>query len=158
MQTTSQYNPTNEWLKEHLSGWVEKSEEGKPVATIRAHYRVIHSPEHKSIPLHDFYAQTTEKHFRKLSEEAVFYKAIHKDIFKSELTLLTQSLPYEGSLMEIMLHFPNHQSELMFLAWIDRVEPVIEMGRSVYHAHLKSVAVNQRTLTKMIHNLNNRKT
>ena len=157
MQLPGTYNPTDEWLKEHLSGWVEKHEEGKAVATIRAHYRVIHSPEHKMIVVHDYYAQTSEKHFQKKAKEGGFHKAVHKDIFLAKLALQTQSVPYKGSLVEILLHFPNHQSELMFLAWITNVEPNNELGRTIYHAHLKSVAVNQRTIDKMIHNLTHKK-
>lgn len=151
------YNPTDEWLKEHLSGWVEKREEGLVVATIRAHYRVIGSPEDKKIVPHEYYAQTTEKHFAKKAEEAMFYKAIYKDIFKTRLSLLTQSVTYSDVLMEVMLHFPNYQSELMFLANVTSVDSDNELGRNLYHAHLKALAVNQKSLTKMIHNMSGQK-
>jgi hypothetical protein len=151
------YNPTDEWLKDHLSGWVEKREEGKAVATIRAHYRVISSPEDKKIVVHEFYAQTTEKHFIKKAEEAMFYNAIYKDIFRTHLSLLTQSLPPSDVLMEILLHFPNHQSELMFIAQVTRVDADSELGRNVYHARLKALAVNQKSITKMIHNMTSHK-
>ncbi len=151
------YNPTDEWLKEHRSGWVEKHENGKVVATLKAHYRVIHAPENKAIVDHAYYADTTEKDFQKRSIETSFYKAVYKDLFLSELVLLTQNGTYARSLMEIMIHFPNHQSELMFLAWITKVEMINELGRLVYHAHLKSVSVNQRTINRMIHTLTQKK-
>lgn len=156
-QIPTGYNPTDEWLKEHRSGWVEKHENDKVVATLKAHYRVIHSPEHKIIVVHDYYAETTEKDLQKKAKETGFYRAVYKDLFLSELVLLTQSTTYARSLMEIMLHFPNYQSELMFLAWITKVETINELGRTIYHAHLKSVAVNQRTVDKMIHALTQKK-
>jgi len=151
------YNPTDEWLNEHLSGWVEKREEGRVVATLRAHYRVVGTPEDKKIIPHEYYSQTTEKHFVKKAEEAMFYKAIYKDIFKTHLSLLTQSVTYSDVLMEVMLHFPSYQSELMFLANVTRVDSDNELGRNVYHAHLKALSINQKSITKMIHNMSGQK-
>lgn len=151
------YNPTDEWLKEHLSGWVEKYEDGKVIATIRAHYRIINSPEDKKILEHEYYAGTTKKHFSKKAKEAIFYKAIYKDIFNSHLSLLTQSMPQSDVLMEIMLHFPNYQSELMFLAKVTKVDSDSELGRDVYYARLQALAVNQKTISKMIHTMSGQK-
>ena len=151
------YNPTDEWLKEHLTGWVEKREDGKVIATIRAHYRVVNSREENKIHSHEYYLQTTEKHFEKKAGEAMFYKAIYKDIFRSRLSLLTQSAIYTGALIEVMLHFPHHQSELMFTAQVANVDSDNELGRDVYHAHLKVIAVNQRSITKMIHAIADKK-
>jgi hypothetical protein len=145
------HNPTD------LSGWIEKHEDGKVLATLRAYYRVINAPEDKQILSHENYIQTAEKDFVKKAEEAKFYKAIYKDLFRTHLSLLTQSMPYSGALMEITLHFPNYQSELMFTAQVTRVDPDNELGRDIYHAHLKVIAVNQKSLIEMMHDIADKK-
>ena len=150
-QLSGTYNPTDEWLKGQLSGWVEKHEDGKVLATLRAHYRVVNAPENAQILAHEYYTQTTEKDFVKKAEEAKFYKAIYKDLFRTHLSLLTQSMPYSGALMEINLQFPNYRSELMFTAHVTRVDSDNELGRDIYHAHLKVIAVNQKSLIEMMH-------
>lgn len=156
-QTPETHDPTNEWLEKSLTGWIEKHEKEKIVATLRAHYQIINLPEDKEILEHEYYSQTAEKDFVKKAQEATFYKAIYKDIFKSNLSLLTQSMTTSGVLMEIMLHFPNYQSELIFLAKVTNVETDSELGRDVYHARLQAIAVNQKSLTKMMYAINDQK-
>jgi hypothetical protein len=156
-QTPQTDEPTNEWLEKSLAGWIEKYDKEKIVATLKAHYQIVNPPEDKKIPAHEYYSQTTENDFVKKAQEATFYKAIYKDIFKSHLSLLTRSLTTSGLLIEIMLHFPNYRSELLFLAKITNVETDNELGRDVYHAHLQATAVNQKSLIKMIHAISGQK-
>ncbi|GEM_PF-2443017 len=150
-------NPIDEQHKDYLSGWIEKQEKDKIVATLKAHYRIIHSPEDKEILGKELYSNTTEGDFSKKAQEAVFYKAIYKDIFKSYLSLLTQSLPPIGALIEVVIHFPNYQSEIVFLARITSVETNNELGREVYPARLQGVSVNQESITKLIYDINQKK-
>ncbi|HXL72492.1 MAG TPA: hypothetical protein VN963_02600 [bacterium] len=157
LRTNETHDPTNEWIKKSQTGWIEKQEKEKIVATLRAHYQTINPPEDKKISEHEYYSQTAEKDFVKKAQEATFYKAIYKDIFKSNLSLLTQSMTTSGVLMEIMLHFPNYQSELIFLAKVTSVETDNELGRDVYHAHLQAIAVNQNSLAKMMHAIRDQK-
>jgi hypothetical protein len=150
-------NPIDEVNKDYLSGWIEKQDKKRIVATLRAHYRIIHSPENKEIQQLDTYNNTTETDFAEKAKKAVFYKAIYKDIFKSHLTLLTKSLPPTGALLEVVIHFPNYESEIVFLARIESLETKSEMGREVYPARLESLAVNQESLTKLIYDINQKK-
>jgi hypothetical protein len=156
-QSFGTYNPTDEWLKEHLSGWIEKHEDGKVLATLRTHYRVVNTPEDKQILAHEYYIKTTEADFVKKAAEAKFYKAIYKDLFRTHLSLLTQSMTYSGVLMEVTLLFPNYRSELMFIAQVTRVDSDNELGRDIYHAHLKIIAVNQKSLIEMMHDIADKK-
>lgn len=156
-QSVETYNPTDEWLKEHLSGWIEKHEDGKVLATLWAHYRIVNAPEDKQILAHEYYIKTTEADFVKKAEEAKFYKAIYKDLFRTHLSLLTQSMTYSGVLKEINLLFPNYRSELMFTAEVTRVDSDNELGRDIYHAHLKVIAVNQKSLIEMMHDIAGKK-
>jgi len=156
-QTPETHEITNDWLEKSLTGWIEKYDKEKIVATLKAHYQIINPPEDKKIPAHEHYSQTTENDFVKKAQEATFYKAIYKDIFKSNLSLLTQSLTTSGLLIEIMIHFPNYRSELLFLAKVISVETESELGRDVYHAHLQAIAVNQKSLTKMMHAISDQK-
>ncbi len=150
-------NPIDEQHKDYLPGWIEKQEKERVVATLKAHYRVIPPLESKEILASEFYLHTTEEDFSRKAQEAVFYKAIYKDIFKSHLSLLTQSLPSSGALMEIVIHFPNYQSEIVFLAKVLSVETNNELGREVYPARLRSLSVNQESLTKLIYDINQKK-
>jgi hypothetical protein len=151
-------NPIDEVNKDYLSGWIEKQDKKKIVATLRAHYRIVHSPENKGIQQLDTYNNTTEEDFTEKAKKAMFYKAIYKDIFKSNLTLLTKSLPPAGALLEVVIHFPNYESEIVFLAKIESLEMKNELGRDVYPARLESVAVNQESLTKLIYDINQKRT
>jgi replicative DNA helicase len=148
-----------QWVKNgQLTGWVEKREDGKVAATIRAYYNVVEPSQHKSILAKPDYSQTTENHMAQKAETASFYKAIHRDIFKSSLTLLSQSTLTTSMRLEVTLQFPHLGTDLTFLAQVTKVSVETEWNKESYHADLKNLAVSQKSLQKMIDHLNKKKT
>jgi hypothetical protein len=140
-----------------LTGWVEKREEERVAATIRAYYRIASPAETKTIVSNADYANTTEAHLARQADTASFFRAIHRDIFRSDLTLLSQSTLATGMRLEVTLQFPSNGTELTFLAQVSKVNVMNEWNKDVFHGKLKTLAISQKSLGLMILHLKGKK-
>jgi len=125
------------------TGWVEKRQYERIMATLRVEYQIVSGPETQKLLSHENYRQTTVDHLPELSEKSSLYRAVTKDISLGGLSLVSQQ-PFEaGTVLEVSLHLPNFSNILKFLAEIRHVETTMEMGKVLYHAGLKTLAIHK---------------
>lgn len=125
------------------TGWVEKRQHERVLATLKVEFRMIDSELAKKLLAHDHYRQTTAEHLPELSLKSPLYKAVTKDVSLGGLLLVSQQALAVGTQVEVSLHLPNYKTSLNFLAQITRVETTVEMGRNLYHAGMKTLAIHK---------------
>jgi hypothetical protein len=135
------------------TGWIEKIQAGRVEATLKAEFRQLDAAQAKKLFTQDIYALTTVEHMAQLSEKSSLYRAIAKDIFRSRLVLLSQSPLAPGEKLEVVLHLPQYNTPLRFLAGAGRVENTLEMGRNLFHGELQVLSIHKRDVESLAQNL-----
>jgi hypothetical protein len=125
------------------SGWVEKRQHERVLATLKMEYQVVSGPEAQKLLGHENYKLTQKQHLPELSEKSSLYRAVTKDISLGGLSIVSQQPLQKGNLMEISLHLPNYKTKLKFLAEIMHVESTVEMGRTIFHAGIRTLAIHK---------------
>ena len=96
------------------TGWVEKRQFERIVATLKVDYRLVDSKDSKKTLEHTHYKLTRAEHLPELSKKSPLYHAVTKDISLGGLSLLGQD-PFEmGGVVEIGLHLPKYKTTLKF--------------------------------------------
>src|SRR5581483_1981921 len=125
------------------SGWVEKRQHERVLATLKMEYQIVRGPEAEKLLGHENYKLTKKEHLPELSEKSSLYRAVTKDISLGGLSIVSQQHLQKGALLEISLHLPNYKSILKFLAEIRHVETTVEMGRTLFHAGIHTLAIHK---------------
>jgi hypothetical protein len=128
---------------EDKSGWVEKRQHERIVATLKVGFHVIRSDEAQKLLENDRYKNTTAEQLPELSRKSNLYKAVTKDISLGGLALVSQEPLSRGMLMEVNLQLPSYHTSLKFLAQVMHVETFEEMGRPLYTAGMKIMAISK---------------
>ncbi len=131
------------------TGWMEKRQHERIVATLKVDYRLVDARDSKKILDHSHYRQTTVDHMPELSRKSPLHHAVTKDISMGGLALLGQEPFTMGAVVEIGLHLPKYKAVLKFLAKIVRTESFVEMGRNVHRAGVQTLAINQEDLDQI---------
>ena len=127
------------------TGWIEKRQFERIVATLKVDYRLVES---KALD-HHHYKESKTEHVHEKAKKSPLYHAVTKDISMGGLALLSQ-YPFEmGGMVEISLHLPKYKSVLKFMAKVVRTESFIEMGRTVHRAGVQTLAINQADLDRI---------
>jgi len=122
------------------TGWVEKRQHERVVATIKVGYRVIDPQQARSL---------LSQELPGLSQVSPLYEAVTKDISLGGLSVVSDQMLPRGTVVEIGLTLPNYQTTLNFLAEIVHAEPFTEMGRSMQRSGVKTLAINKEDVTRM---------
>jgi c-di-GMP-binding flagellar brake protein YcgR len=125
------------------SGWVEKRRQERVLATLKMEYRIVNGSEAKALLEKDSYRQTRAEHLPELSEKSPLCRAVTKDISLGGLALVSQQPLEKGALLEVSLQLPNYQTVLKFLAEIRHVQTTVELGRNLFHAGIRTLAIHQ---------------
>jgi len=125
------------------SGWVEKRQHERILATLKMDYRVVGGPEVSKMLTQEPYRQTTSDHLPELAERSSLYRAVTKDISLGGLSLVSQQPLQAGMVLEVALHLPNFKTVLKFLAEIRHVSTTVEMGRNLFHAGIRTMAIHK---------------
>lgn len=131
------------------TGWVEKRQHERVVATIKVSYRVIESKQAQAILAQDSYRSTTADQLPGLSQVSPLYEAVTKDVSLGGLSILSEQPMPAGTVLEVGLTLPNFQTTLKFLAEVVRAEALTEMGRALQRSGLKTLAINKEDVTRM---------
>jgi hypothetical protein len=125
------------------SGWAEKREHERVVATLKMDYQIVSGPEAQKLMGQTNYSQTTVDQLPQLSEKSSLYRAVTKDISMGGLALVSQNPLKPGLILEVGLHLPNYKVDLKFLAEIRHVQTTVEMGKTLYHAGIRTLAIHK---------------
>ncbi len=131
------------------TGWMEKRQHERVVATLKVDYRTVDAKDSKKIQDHDHYKLTTVDHLPELSKKSPLHHAVTKDISMGGLALLGTEPFAMGALVEIGLHLPKYKTTLKFLAKVVRTESFVEMGRNIHRAGVQTLAINQSDLDRI---------
>jgi hypothetical protein len=131
------------------TGWVEKRQFERIVATLKVDYRLVDAKDSKKALEHTHYKLTKAEHLPELSKKSPLYHAVTKDISLGGLSLLGQD-PFEmGGVVEIGLHLPKFKTTLKFFAKVVRTESFVEMGRTIHRAGVQTLAIHQGDLDRI---------
>jgi hypothetical protein len=125
------------------SGWVEKRQHERVLATLKAEYQIISGPDVEKLLNYDSYRQTTVDRLPELSQKSPLYRAVTKDISMGGLALVSREPVQPGTVVEVSLHLPSFKSTLKFLAEIVHVETSVEMGQNLFTAGMRTMAINK---------------
>ena len=131
------------------TGWMEKRQHERVVATLKIDYRMVDSKDSKKVLDHDHYKLTTVDHLPELSRKSPLHHAVTKDISVGGLALLGAEQFAMGAIVEIGLHLPKYKTTLKFLARVVRTESFIEMGRTIHRAGVQTLAINRADLDRI---------
>lgn len=135
--------PLPGWDMDKKSGWVEKRQHERVVATLKMDYRVVGGPDIQKLMANEQYRGTTVDHLPELSERSSLYKAVTKDISLGGLAVVSQQPLQKGTILEISLQLPNFKTVLKFLAEAMHVTTSVEMGKTLFHAGLRTMAIHK---------------
>jgi c-di-GMP-binding flagellar brake protein YcgR len=128
---------------DNKSGWVEKRQHERIVATLKVDFHVIHSDEAKKLLENERYRNTTAEQLPELSQKSNLYKAVTKDISLGGLALVSQEILSKGMLLEVNLQLPSYHTTLKFIAEVMHVETFEEMGKTLFTAGMKTLAISK---------------
>jgi hypothetical protein len=131
------------------TGWVEKRQHERVVATIKISYRIIESKDAKAVLSQDSYRSTTADQLPGLSQVSPLYDAVTRDVSVGGLSILSEQPIPKGTVVEVGLTLPNYKTTLKFLAEIVYVESITEMGRALQRSGVKTLAINKEDVTRM---------
>ena len=135
------------------NGWVEKHERQRVAATLKAQFRLLNPTEARELQAQASYRQTGLKQLAELSKDSPLHKAILKDLFLSELLLLSQQPLTAGEKAEILLQLPQYRLPLTLLAGVGEVKTTLEMGRNLFHCPLQVLAIHKDDVDRLSRSL-----
>ena len=131
------------------TGWMEKRQHERVVATLKIGYRLIESKDKKKLLTDESYRTTTADQLPGLSQVSPIYEAVTKDISAGGLCIVSEQEAPLGTVLEVSLQLPNYQTSLKFLAEVVRVDAMTEMGRTLQRWGVKTLAINKEDVTRM---------
>jgi hypothetical protein len=131
------------------TGWIEKRQFERIVATLKVDYRMVDSKDSKKALEHDHYKLTKAEHLPELARKSPLYHAVTKDISMGGLAILGEQPFPMGAVVEVSLHLPKYKSVLKFMTQVCRTESFVEMGRTIHRAGLQTLAINQADLDRI---------
>ena len=139
------------------SGWAEKRQHERVLATLKMEYRIVTGSESQKLLSHSNYSQTTVDQLPQLSERSSLYRAVTKDISMGGLALVTQNPLTAGMVLEVTLRLPNYNVDLKFLAETRHITTTTEIGKTLYHAGIRTLAINKADVERIANYLNDPK-
>lgn len=134
---------------EAKSGWMEKRKHERVLATLKVNYMMMNAEETKKLLKQDRYKSTMAEHLPELSQKSSLYKAVTRDISICGLAMVSQHPLPTGSTVEVDMSLPNYPVSLKFLAEVRHVEKTLEMGRNVFTAGMKIVAISKEDVKRI---------
>ena len=131
------------------NGWVEKHERQRIAATLKAQFRQLDPSEAKDLQVQASYRQTGRKQLALLSKDSPLHRVIARDLFQSNLYLVSQSPLAAGENLEIMIQLPQYRLPLSLLAALAGVETTMEMGRTLFHGALRVEAIHKDDVDRL---------
>jgi len=132
-------------------GWMEQRKHERIATTMKVSYRILDEVE-KTMKLdHPSYQQTTADKLPQLAQKSHAYHAITRDISEGGLSLMGERPFTNGTHVEVSLQLPQYKGPLTVLAVVARAGSFFELGKTVYSAGLKLVALNSEDMKRLSH-------
>ncbi|HEY5039745.1 MAG TPA: PilZ domain-containing protein [bacterium] len=134
---------------EAKSGWMEKRKHERVVATLKVSFQMINPEVTKKLLKQENYRTTTAEHLPELSKKSQLYEAVTRDLSICGLAMHSQHPLPKGSVAEVHMDLPNFSVTLKFLAEVRHVEKTMEMGRAIYSAGMRIMAINKEDVKRI---------
>lgn len=136
-------------VQEIQKGWMEQRKFERVAATLNMSYRVLGDTEKKEALEHSKYSETKAEHLPYLSQKFHVYHAITRDISEGGLSIMGEHPFTEGNHVEIFIQLPPHNSRLTLLAEVARASSFFELGKTMYSAGVKLIALNREDVVRL---------
>lgn len=131
-------------------GWIEQRRHERVAATLKVSYRVLDEGEKNDILQHPRYNQTTAEHLPYLSKKFHAYQAVTRDISEGGLCILGEHPFSQGERLEISILLPQYNMPVTILAEVARSVSHFEMGKTIFNAGVKILALNREDMDRFM--------
>ncbi len=130
-------------------GWMEQRRHERIATTLKVSYRLLDEKEKAASLDHPHYQQTTAEKLPQLAQKSHAYHAVTRDISEGGLSIMGERPFVDGSHVEVHLQLPQYKGPLKILAVVSRASSFFELGKTVYSAGLKLVALNSDDMKRL---------
>lgn len=131
-------------------GWMEQRRHERVAATLKISYRVLDSQEKDGILQQPRYNQTTAEQLPQLAQKFHAYHAVTKDISEGGLSVSGEHPFTQGEHVEISLQLPQYNVAVTILAEVMRATSFFELGKTMYSAGVKILALNREDMDRLM--------
>lgn len=131
-------------------GWMEQRRYERIAATLKVSYRVLDAEEKNGILQQPRYSQTTADQLPYLSQKFHAYHAVTRDISEGGLSISGEHPFSEGDHVEISLQLPQYNVAVTLLAEVARSSSFFDLGKTMYNAGVKILALNREDMDRLM--------
>jgi hypothetical protein len=130
-------------------GWMEQRKHERVSTTLKVAYRLLDEVEKGQKLVHPHYSNTTADKLPQLSQKFHAYHAVTRDISESGLSLVGEHPFTNGAHVEVNMQLPQFKGSLNVLTVVMRTSSFFELGKTMYSAGVKMVAINSDDMKKL---------
>ncbi len=131
-------------------GWMEQRRHERVAATLKISYRILDAKEKDGILQQPRYNQTTADQLPHLAQKFHAYHAVTKDISEGGLSVSGEHPFNQGDQVEISLQLPQYNVSVTILAEVMRASSFFELGKTMYNAGVKILALNREDMDRLM--------
>lgn len=131
-------------------GWMEQRRHERVAATLKVSYRVLDAEERKDVLQQPRYNQTTADQLPQLSEKFHAYHAVTRDISEGGLSISGEHPFSTGDHVEISMQLPQYNVSVTLLAEVARTHSFFDLGKTMYNAGVKILALNREDMDRLM--------
>jgi hypothetical protein len=131
-------------------GWMEQRRHERVAATLKISYRILEESEKEGTINQPRYNQTLAEHLPHLSQKFHVYHAVTRDISEGGLSINGEKPFTQGQHVEISITLPQYNVPVTFLTEVMRAGSFFEMGKTMYSAGVKILALNREDMDRLM--------
>lgn len=131
-------------------GWMEQRRHERVAATLKVSYRVLGDGEKKDVLQQPRYSQTTADQLPQLSQKFHAYHAVTRDISEGGLSIAGEHPFTPGDHVEVAVQLPQYNVPITFLTEVARTTSYFELGKTMYNAGVKILALNREDMDRFM--------
>jgi hypothetical protein len=131
-------------------GWMEQRRHERVAASLKISYRILDDTEKSGTINEPRYNQTKAEHLPHLSQKFHVYHAVTRDISEGGLSI-SGELPFaQGQHVELSIMLPQYKVPVTFLTEVMRCGSFFELGKTMYSAGVKILALNREDMDRLM--------
>src|SRR5581483_8560981 len=131
-------------------GWMEQRRHERVAATLKISYRVLDEQEKNGALNLPRYNQTKAEHLPSLSQKFHVYHAVTRDISEGGLSVMGEAPFQNGQHIEVSILLPQYNVPITFLTEVMRAGSYFELGKTMYNAGVKILALNREDMDRLM--------
>ncbi len=131
-------------------GWMEQRRHERVAATLKISYRILDDNEKAGTINQPRYNQTKAEHLPHLSQKFQVYHAVTRDISEGGLSISGEKPFAQGQHVELSIVLPQYNVQVTFLTEVMRSGSFFELGKTMYNAGVKILALNREDMDRLM--------